>query len=194
MATPQGPFPPMQPGQQPTPEQIRQMQQQIAVEAQKAGVSVPEYVQRLKAAAMQKHQAQMALRAQQQQQGGGAPPQQQLQQQQQQQQNGAQPGQQVPIQPGPPKPEALAVAHFLQGQSLKTRTCIFQDKRKDMFKGLSRDHGTSLPHSNIDQSNARSEHSSLPRTKKRERRTSSYLPSPTVLLPRIPSSCSRSPS
>ncbi|KAK5175552.1 Translocation protein S62 [Saxophila tyrrhenica] len=114
-----GPFPQMQPGQQPSPEQIRQMQAQLATEAQKAGMSVPQYVERLKAQAMQQHQ----MRQQQQQQAQG-----------QQQQQGAQPGQQVPIQPGPPKPEAIAVAKFLQGQDLKSRTCIFQEKRKDMFK------------------------------------------------------------
>ena len=113
--------PGLKPGQQPTPEQIRAMQQQIAAEAQKAGLSVPEYVERVKQQAMQQHQAQMA-RQQQQQQAQAKGPQ------------GAQPGQQVPIQPGPPKPEAIAVAKFLQGQNLKQRTCIFQEKRKDMFK------------------------------------------------------------
>lgn len=117
-----GPFPPMQPGQQPSQEQIRQMQAQLAAEAQKAGLTVPQYVERLKAQAMQQHQ----MRQQQQQQQGAV--------QQQAQQQGAQPGQQVPIQPGPPKPEALAVAKFLQSQDLKTRTCIFQEKRKEMFK------------------------------------------------------------
>lgn len=111
----------LQPGQQPTPEQIRQMQQQIAAEAQKAGLTVPQYIERVKQQAMQQHQAQMAAQRQQ-------------QQQQAQGQQGAQPGQQVPIQPGPPKPEAIAVAKFLQGQDLKQRTCIFQEKRKDMFK------------------------------------------------------------
>lgn len=111
-----GPMPPLQPGQQPSPEQIRQMQAQLAAEAQKAGMTVPQYVERLKAQAMQQHQA----RQQQAQQQGG--------------QQGAQPGQQVPIQPGPPKPEAIAVAKFLQSQNLKNRTCIFQEKRKDMFK------------------------------------------------------------
>ncbi|KAK0924138.1 Translocation protein S62 [Friedmanniomyces endolithicus] len=129
MARPQppGPFPPLQPGQQPTPDQIRQMQQQIAAEAQKAGISVPQYVERLKAQAQQNHQRmqmmQQQQRAQQQQQG-----------QQQMQQGGAQPGQQVPIAPGPPKLEALAVAAFLRSQNLELRTCIFQEKRKDMFK------------------------------------------------------------
>ena len=105
--------PQLGPGQQPSPEQIRQMQQQIAAEAQKAGMTVPQYVEKLKAQAAQQHQARM---------------------QQQQQSQGAKPGQQVPIQPGPPKPEALAVAKFLQSQNLKQRTCIFQEKRKDMFK------------------------------------------------------------
>ncbi len=113
----------MQNGQQPSPEQIRQMQVQLAAEAQKAGMTVPQYVERLKAQAMQQHQMRQQMAQQQQQQG-----------QQQQPQQGAQPGQQVPIQPGPPKPEAIAVAKFLQGQNLKSRTCIFQEKRKDMFK------------------------------------------------------------
>lgn len=121
-AQPGGPFPPMQPGQQPSPEQIRQMQAQLAAEAQKAGMSVPQYVEKLKAQAMQQHQ----MRQQQ--------AQQQSQQQGQMQQQAAQPGEQIPIQPGPPKPEALAVAKFLQSQNLKNRTCIFQEKRKDMFK------------------------------------------------------------
>lgn len=110
-----GPVPPLQPGQQPSPEQIRQMQAQLAAEAQKAGLTVPQYVERLKAQAMQQHQLRQ-------------------QQGQQQAQQGAQPGQQVPIQAGPPKPEAIALAKFLQSQDLKSRTCIFQEKRKDMFK------------------------------------------------------------
>ncbi|KAI7333817.1 hypothetical protein D0868_06301 [Hortaea werneckii] len=132
-----GPPPPgLQPGQQPSPEQIRQMQQQIAAEAQKNGLTVPQYIERVKAQAMQNAQMrQRMMQAQQQAQQSGqpvatAPP----QQQQGGPGNGAQPGQQVPIQPGPPKPEALAVANFLRNQDLKSRTCIFQEKRKDMFK------------------------------------------------------------
>lgn len=107
-------FPPGAP--QPTPEQIRAMQQQLAAEAEKAGLSIPEYVERLKAQ-MQAHQQRQA-------------------QAQAQQASAAQPGQQVPIAPGPPKPEALALAAFLQSSAanLKPRTCIFQEKRKDMFK------------------------------------------------------------
>ena len=46
-------FGPMQPGQQPTPQQIQQMQQQIAAEAQKAGLTIPQYIERVKAQAMQ---------------------------------------------------------------------------------------------------------------------------------------------
>lgn len=66
----------------------------------------------------------------------------QVQAQQQQQQQVRQ-GQQVPIQPGPPKPEALAVAKFLKSQNLKSRPAIFQEKRKEMFKGM---HGlTNVP-------------------------------------------------
>ena len=105
-----------QPGQQPTPEQIQMMQRQLAAEAEKHGISVQEYVQRLKAQAMAQHQAQMQAQMQ-------------AQQQQQQQQ------QQQPIQPGPPKPEAIAVANFLKSQDLKPRTVIHDEKRKDMFKG-----------------------------------------------------------
>lgn len=114
----------LQPGQQPTPEQIRVMQQQLAQEAEKAGMTVPQYVDRMKAQMMQQ-----AQRQQQQQQA-----QQQAMHQHQQGPQGAQPGQQVPIAPGPPKPEAIAIANFLRGQDLKMRTCIFQQQRKDMFK------------------------------------------------------------
>lgn len=131
---------PPQPGQQPTPEQIQAMQRQLAIEAQKHGMTVPQYVEQLKIQAMRQHQMQQQMRAQQQQQQqqqGGGPPQQQ--QQPPQQQQGAPPQQQqqqqVPIQPGPPKPEAIAMANFLRSQDLKSRTCIFQEKRKDMFKG-----------------------------------------------------------
>ncbi|KAK4544507.1 hypothetical protein LTR36_004079 [Oleoguttula mirabilis] len=123
------PFQAPPPGQQPTPEQIRHMQMQIASEAQKAGMTVPAYIEKVKAQAMQQHQMrqQMAQQQQQQAQQQGGQPRPQIQQ-------GAQPGQQVPITPGPPKPEATAVANFLRGQDMKVRTCIFQEKRKDMFK------------------------------------------------------------
>lgn len=105
------------PGQQPTPEQIRMMQQQMAAEAAKRGLTVPQYIEQLKAQAMQQHKAQQQMQAQQQQQGGH--PQQQ----------------QMPINPGPPNPAAVAVANFLRSQELKPRTCLLDEKRKDMFRG-----------------------------------------------------------
>lgn len=95
------------------------MQRQLALEAQKRGITVPQYVEQLKQEAMRNHQAQQQQRMQQAQQQGGQQPQQQ------------------PILPGPPKPEAIALANFLKSQDLKSRTCIFQEKRKDMFKGPS---------------------------------------------------------
>ena len=105
-------------GEKPTPEQIQQIQMQLAAEAQKHGISVQEYVQRLRQQAMAQQQAQMEA-------------QQRAQQQQQ------------PIQPGPPKPEALAVANWLKSQDLKPRTVVHDEKRKDMFRGRrSRTHGT----------------------------------------------------
>jgi translocation protein SEC62 len=103
-------------GEQPTPEQIRQIQMQLAAEAEKHGISVQEYVQRLRQQAMAQQQAQMQAQMQ-------------AQQQQQQQQ------QAQPIQPGPPKPEALAVANWLKSQDLKPRTVVHDEKRKDMFRG-----------------------------------------------------------
>lgn len=101
----------LQPGQQPTPEQIQKIQAHMQADAQRLGMTIQEYTQKLRELAMR-----------------------QQQQAQQHQQQGAQQGQQEPIQPGPPKPEALAVAKFLKSQDLKTRTCIFQEKRKDMFR------------------------------------------------------------
>ncbi|KAH9870839.1 hypothetical protein J1614_006411 [Plenodomus biglobosus] len=97
-------------GERPTPEQIRQIQQQLTAEAEKHGISVQEYVQRLRQQAMAQQQAQMQA-------------QQRAQQQQQQ-----------PIQPGPPKPEAIAVANWLKAQELKPRTVVHDEKRKDMFR------------------------------------------------------------
>jgi translocation protein SEC62 len=83
-------------------------QAQIAIEAEKAGMTVPEFIEKMKAAQAAQQQAQAQAQAQQQQQ---------------------------PINPGPPNPAAIAVAKFLKSQDLKTRTCILQGQRKDMFKG-----------------------------------------------------------
>lgn len=104
----------LQPGQQPTPEQIQAMQRQLAIDAQKAGMTVPQFVEKLKAQAIAQQQAQQKAAAQ-----GQGTPQQNVQ----------------PIQPGPPKPAALALAKFLRSQDLKQRTCILNGQRKDMFKG-----------------------------------------------------------
>lgn len=143
--------PPLQPGVPPTPEQmavIRQFQQQmnerVAQEAAKAGLSVPEFVQRMQQQ-QQAMRAQMLARQQQQQQAGG--PQQQGQQQGQgqpqgqpqgppQQMQGRPAGQPQPITPGPPNPVAIALANFLRGQDLKLRTSILNGERKDMFRGV----------------------------------------------------------
>lgn len=140
MVQPPQNMPQLQPGQQPTPEQIQEIQRRIGEEAQKHGMSVPEYVERLKMQAMQQHQMQMRMQQMQQQQGGQpqgqpqgqGPPQQQMQGQQQQQQPQTQ---QIPINSGaPPKPEAVAVAQFLKSQDLKPRQCQFNNQRKELFK------------------------------------------------------------
>ncbi|KAF2154393.1 translocation protein [Myriangium duriaei CBS 260.36] len=118
------------PGQAPpTPEQIQQIQRQITEEAAKAGVSVQQYVEQLKANAMRQQQMQMEQMRQQ----GQLPPQQPGQGQPQQPQQGAQ---QIPLNGanGPPKPEALAVANFLKSQDLKPRTSLLNNDRKDMFR------------------------------------------------------------
>jgi len=101
-------------GEQPTPEQIQHMRQQIAADAAKNGMTVPEFIEKIK-------EQQAAAREQQAQQVEA-----QAQAQQQQQQ---------PIMPGPPNPAAIAVAKFLKSQDLKVRTCILSGQRKDMFKG-----------------------------------------------------------
>jgi len=58
----------------------------------------------------------------------------QQQAQQQAQMQAQQRAQQQPIQPGPPKPEAIAVANWLKSQDLKPRTVVHDEKRKDMFR------------------------------------------------------------
>jgi len=83
-------------------------------------MTVPEFVKKIR----QQQQAMAEAQQQAAQQGGQPQPQGQPQQ-----------GQQQPITPGPPKPEALAVAKFLKSQDLKLRTCILNGQRKDMFKG-----------------------------------------------------------
>ena len=138
--------PPPVPGQQPTPQQIAAMQQQMAVEAQKrgmtpqqfqaaqraeleanakkAGLTFEQYITKLKQEAFESHQRQQQLA--QQQAASGQQPQGQTQ---------TQGGQQVPINPGAPDPRAVALAKWLRGQDLKTRTCLLNGQRKDMFRG-----------------------------------------------------------
>ncbi|KEZ41270.1 Translocation protein SEC62 [Scedosporium apiospermum] len=124
---PMGPF---GPGQMPTPEQIQIMQRQLAMEAQKAGMTVPEFVEHLKKQAREQ-QMRMQQAAQQQQRAGGGPG---PQHQHGPQGNARPQGQPQPITPGPPNPRALALAKFLKGQDLKPRTCILNGERKDMFR------------------------------------------------------------
>lgn len=137
---------PSPPGQQPSPQQIAAIQQQIAAEAQrrgmtpqqlqaqqrqqiqaeadKAGLTFDQYINKLKQQALENHQRQQQM-AQQQAQNQAAQPPGQPQMQ----------GQQVPITPGAPDPRALALAKWLRSQDLKPRTCILNGQRKDMFRG-----------------------------------------------------------
>ena len=139
---------PPPPGQQPTPQQMAAMQQQIAVEAKKRGMTpqqfqqwqrqqieadakkngmtVEQYIAKLKQQAFENHQRQQQMAQQQAMQQQSGQPQIQAQQQ----------GQQVPITPGAPDPKALAVAKWLRGQDLKPRTCILNGQRKDMFRSM----------------------------------------------------------
>lgn len=132
---------PPPPGQQPSPQQMAAMQQQIAMEAQKrgmtpqqfqqwqrqqieaeaknAGMTFDQYVNKLKQQAFENHQRQQQMAAQ-----------------QQAAQQSGQP--QVQGQAGQPlekDPKAVALAKWLRGQDLKTRTCILNGQRKDMFRG-----------------------------------------------------------
>ncbi|KAG8526470.1 uncharacterized protein KY384_008670 [Bacidia gigantensis] len=138
---------PISPSSGPSPQQIAQLQQQVAVEAQKrgitpqefqaqqrkqleadarkAGLPLDQYINKIKQQAWEQHQKQQQMTTQRQQNG-------QLAHTEPSGQTGQ--GQQVPIQPGAPEPKALAVAKWLRGQDLKTRTCILNGQRKDMFK------------------------------------------------------------
>ncbi|KAL9628434.1 MAG: hypothetical protein Q9204_005887 [Flavoplaca sp. TL-2023a] len=130
---------PPPPGQQPSPQQMAAMQQQLAMEAQKrgmtpqqfqqwqrqqiendakkAGMTFEQYVNKLKQQAYEQHLSQQQQKQQ------SPPPQAQ-----------GQTSQQVPITPGAPDPKALALAKWLRGQDLKSRTCILNGQRKDMFR------------------------------------------------------------
>ena len=139
---------PINPASGPSPQQIAAMQQQVAQEAQKRGMSPQEfqaqqrraledearkaglpldqYISKIKQQAWEQHQKQQQMIAQQQQNGNVVHGQTHSQ--------GGQ-GQQVPIQPGAPDLKSLALAKWLRSQNLKARTCILNGQRKDMFKG-----------------------------------------------------------
>ncbi|OAL72368.1 hypothetical protein A7D00_3367 [Trichophyton violaceum] len=137
----------------PTPEQIAMMQQQMAAEAQRRGMTVEEFgkmqreqiaaeaarqgltteqfIHRLKAQALRQHQMQQ----QQQQQQKGQAGQQGQHQHQHQHQHPQQQQQQVPVDSNaPPDPKGIAVAQFLRSQNLKPRVCILDGRRKELFK------------------------------------------------------------
>ncbi|EMR70347.1 hypothetical protein MGN70_014347 [Eutypa lata] len=136
MQNPQNPPMPMPvppPGaQMPSPQQIAAMQQQLAAEAQKHGMTVPQFVEQLKKQRMEQMQKMQQQQQQQQGQGGQGGPQGPQGPQGPPQQRP--PPQPQPIRPGPPNPVAIALANFLKGQSLKPRTSIFNGERKDMFR------------------------------------------------------------
>lgn len=120
----------------PTPEQIAAMQRQIAADAERAGMTVPEFIEHIKKQQMEMMRQQQ-MQQQQAQQGGGGHQHHEgcnhdhdhgHQHQQPQQ------GQAQPITPGPPNPVAIALANFLKGQDLKLRNCILNGERKDMFR------------------------------------------------------------
>ena len=107
--------------QQPSGQQIQKMQQQLAAEAAKHNMTMEQYIAHLKTQAMKHAQAQQDQKAQ---------------KQQQQQQDDDETRESVSLNnPGTPNPKGLAVAKWLRGQDLKTRTCILNGQRKDMFKG-----------------------------------------------------------
>ncbi|RMJ23579.1 translocation protein, Sec62 [Aspergillus sp. HF37] len=131
---------------QPSPEQLaamQQLQQQMATEAAKRGMTPEDFAKQQREqltadAAKQgmtpeQYIAQLRMRAMaannQQRQGSPVQGQAAGPQQQQQQQH------QVPVNAGgTPDPKAIAVAQFLRSQDLKSRTCILDGQRKDMFK------------------------------------------------------------
>jgi translocation protein SEC62 len=111
-----------------TPAQFQAFQQQeIMKEAAKHNVTPQQYIQMMQAKAMAEHQRQQQAQAQQGQQGQGQGP-----------RPGQQVQQQIPLNGSvEAKPEALALAKFLRKEDLKTRTCILEGIRRDMFRGTS---------------------------------------------------------
>jgi translocation protein SEC62 len=130
-----GPTPPpvnLVPGQQPTRAQVEAIQEHMRQDAQRMGLNMDQYIAKLKEAHQQQLAAQQRQQAAQQ---GGHQHGPDCNHDHDHEHQHAPPQQHQPVQPGPPKPEALALAAFLKNQNLKLRTCIFQEKRKDMFRG-----------------------------------------------------------
>ncbi len=150
-----------------TPEQFQEHQRkQLAADAAKQGLTVEQYVNQLKQRALQEHQMRQQQAQQQQAQG-------QIQGQAHEHQHSQ--TQKIPVNPGvAPKPEALAVAKFLRSQDLKTRTCILDGQRKEMFKGNAETLDT-VAHTYI-MSNSQACVSSTTVTSLRERATETQIP------------------
>ncbi|PLN81002.1 translocation protein Sec62-domain-containing protein [Aspergillus taichungensis] len=112
-----------------TPEEFaKQQREQLTAEAAKHGMTTEQYVAQLKMRALAAHQKQMEAKRQAQESGQSSPDQPQQQQQ-------TQTTHQVPVNPNnPADPKAIAVANWLRSQNLKTRTCIMDGQRKDLFK------------------------------------------------------------
>ncbi|KAL4893144.1 translocation protein Sec62-domain-containing protein [Aspergillus ambiguus] len=117
-----------------TPEEFaKQQREQLAAEAAKHGMTTEQYVAQLRMRALAAHQKQ--VEAQRQGQTSPQPGQPGASSVQPQQGTVQQTTHQVPVNPSnPPDPKAIAVANFLRSQNLKTRTCIMDGQRKDLFK------------------------------------------------------------
>ncbi|PHH81335.1 hypothetical protein CDD82_996 [Ophiocordyceps australis] len=118
--------------QRPSPEQIAEIQRRVAEDAQRAGMTVPEFIEHIKKQAAE--QQRMRMMQQQQQQHGHGHNHDHSHDHDHDHAHQHPQAQQQPITPGPPNPKAIAVAKFLKGQDLKPRTCILNGERKDMFK------------------------------------------------------------
>jgi translocation protein SEC62 len=125
--------------QTPTPEQIAQLKRQVTAEASRRGMTVEQFQAQQRAAleaeaaknnmtleqyvVKLKEHGEQLRRAGQQGHNAGA-----LAKQQQK-------GQHVHINPTSQDPRAVALAKWLRTQNLKTRTCILNGERKDLFRG-----------------------------------------------------------
>ena len=104
----------------------QQLQQHLSAEAAKRGLSLQQYVNQLKEQAFQRHQPEENRCFEE----DNKSQMQEDTSRQKQLEN------KILNNTSPPKEKAIAIAKFLQSQDLKTRTCILQEKRKEMFKGM----------------------------------------------------------